>query len=183
MIQDSGARREFDSGAVRDIQEGKGRCDLIPLLDVGMMMNDVIIARIGQFTETGKVPYLEEALRFFANIHYDMNFQDKTPNYADMILDVAIHYEEGCVKYGERNWERGIPVHCFIDSGVRHYLKFLRGDKDERHDRAFVWNILGALWTIRNKPELVDIGVNNGKDDDPQEEGQEQIDNTLKGRD
>lgn len=31
MIQDSGQRREFATGAVRDIQEGKGRCDLLPL--------------------------------------------------------------------------------------------------------------------------------------------------------
>ena len=30
-ILDSGARVEFDSGAVRDIKEGKGRCDLLPL--------------------------------------------------------------------------------------------------------------------------------------------------------
>ena len=31
MIKDSGNRREYESGAVRDIQEGKGRCDLLPL--------------------------------------------------------------------------------------------------------------------------------------------------------
>lgn len=30
MIKDSGNRREFETGAVRDIQEGKGRCDLMP---------------------------------------------------------------------------------------------------------------------------------------------------------
>ena len=30
-LKDSGARREFASGAVRDIAEGKGRCDLLPL--------------------------------------------------------------------------------------------------------------------------------------------------------
>lgn len=30
MIQDSGNRQEFGTGAVRDIQEGKGRFDLIP---------------------------------------------------------------------------------------------------------------------------------------------------------
>lgn len=29
-IKDSGNRREFESGAVRDIQEGKGRMDLLP---------------------------------------------------------------------------------------------------------------------------------------------------------
>ena len=30
MIKDSGERREFSTGAVRDIQEGKGRMDLLP---------------------------------------------------------------------------------------------------------------------------------------------------------
>ena len=30
-IKDSGERKEFSTGAVRDIQEGKGRCDLLPL--------------------------------------------------------------------------------------------------------------------------------------------------------
>ena len=29
-IKDSGERREFETGAVRDIQEGKGRYDLLP---------------------------------------------------------------------------------------------------------------------------------------------------------
>lgn len=30
MIKDSGERRAFDTGAVRDIQTGKGRMDLLP---------------------------------------------------------------------------------------------------------------------------------------------------------
>ena len=30
MIKDSGDRRPFESGAVRDMAEGKGRCDLLP---------------------------------------------------------------------------------------------------------------------------------------------------------
>jgi hypothetical protein len=71
-----------------------------------------------------------------------------------MFLEVAIHFEEGAKKYGENNWQKGIPVHCYIDSAVRHYLKFLRGDKDEPHDRAFCWNILCAIWTCKHKPEL-----------------------------
>ena len=57
-------------------------------------------------------------------------------------------------KYGENNWQKGIPVHCYIDSAVRHYLKFLRGDQDEPHDRAFAWNIMCAIWTCEHKPEL-----------------------------
>ena len=33
MIKDSGDRTEFESGAVRDSAEGKGRCDLVPIAD------------------------------------------------------------------------------------------------------------------------------------------------------
>ena len=54
-IQDSGNRREFETGAVRDMQEGKGRCDLLP---------------------------------------------------AAAILRLARHFENGCKKYGDRNWEK-----------------------------------------------------------------------------
>lgn len=66
-------------------------------------------------------------------------------------------YEDGCNKYGERNWEKGIPLHCYIDSGVRHYIKFIRSDEDEPHDRAFLWNMLGALWTQQYHPECCDL--------------------------
>jgi len=39
-ILDSGNRRTFQTGAVRDIQEGKGRCDLLPLLPIYNMLRD-----------------------------------------------------------------------------------------------------------------------------------------------
>lgn len=157
MIKDSGHRREFETGAVRDAQEGRGRCDLLPLTEVSVVMDDLIIASIGAFVDTADPVWLVDALQGFCKALYD-------GEYADMILEVSKHYEEGCQKYGERNWEKGIPLHCYIDSGVRHYLKWLRGDTDEHHDRAFVWNLLGALWTIHNKPELIDIGGKDGND-------------------
>jgi hypothetical protein len=73
-----------------------------------------------------------------------------------MFLEVSKHFEEGAEKYGEYNWQKGIPTHCYIDSAVRHYLKWLRGDEDEPHDRAFCWNILCCTWTCIHKPELND---------------------------
>ena len=78
-----------------------------------------------------------------------------------MLLEVSIHFEEGAKKYGENNWQKGIPVHCYIDSAVRHYLKYLRGDKDEPHDRAFCWNLMCAIWTCKHKPELNDYSIND----------------------
>lgn len=150
-VLDSGARREFSTGATRDIAEGKGRCDLLPLDVIAEVIprDECVLKDIDMYIRTGKCEFLIDAIIYFAN-----------SNYADLIsalLDVSIHYEDGAKKYAERNWEKGIPLHCFIDSGVRHYLKFSRGDTDERHDRAFLWNMLGAIWTQRHKPELIDL--------------------------
>lgn len=147
MIKDSGDRTEFGTGAVRDMHEGKGRCDLLPLDIVSECMSDGIIGSVYRFTEHGNVNDLKVALESFAT---------KFGDYPTMILEVAKHFEEGAKKYGENNWQKGIPVKCYIDSAIRHYLKWLRGDKDEVHDRAFCWNIVCAMWTCKNKPELND---------------------------
>lgn len=158
-ILDSGNRRQFESGAVRDIQEGKGRCDLLPLDVVANILNDELLNQIESFQRTGDVKDLYVALEMFAS-HWD-DGHTKASIYdiivqrnCTMLLEVAIHFEEGAKKYGDNNWQKGIPVRCYIDSGVRHYLKFLRGDKDEPHDRAFCWNIMCAIWTCKHKPEL-----------------------------
>lgn len=146
MIQDSGNRRTFDTGAVRDIQEGKGRPTLMPLEVVSRLIlevtgSDGIIDRIHQFTKFGDTYYLYLALMKFMGMAYDHNLQT-------MLLEVSKHYEEGCAKYGEDNWRHGIPVNCYLDSAIRHYLKYRRMDKDENHDRAFVWNILCCIWEV-----------------------------------
>lgn len=157
-ILDSGNRREFGTGAVRDIQEGKGRCDLMPLDVVSKIVGDdihkpdAIIANICGFQATGDVKRLYFALDDFAAKYFiEGNLGAAC---CTMCLEVAKHFEEGAKKYGENNWQKGIPVHCYIDSAVRHYLKFRRGDKDEPHDRAFCWNLMCAIWTCKHKPEL-----------------------------
>jgi hypothetical protein len=149
ILPDSGERRQFESGAVRDIAQGKGRCDLMPLGIIGEWTNDDCLCEINEYLYNGDPGYLWSALRLFLEEH-GMGLHT-------CLLEVAKHFEDGAVKYGDRNWEKGIPVHCYIDSAVRHYIKFNRGDHDEPHDRAFMWNILCAMWTHKNKPELIDI--------------------------
>lgn len=151
-LQDSGSRRTFDSGAVRDIDEGKGRCDLLPLDVVGEVCDSPILNCINQYVRTGQKMFLVEAIKEFSRNQYGDLFT--------AMLEVSKHYEDGCNKYGDRNWEKGIPLHCYIDSGVRHYIKWLRRDKDEPHDRAFLWNLLGALWTQNHLPEQCDLPFN-----------------------
>ena len=105
-LKDSGNRREFESGSVRDMGGGKGRCDLLP---------------------------------------------------ACALLRLSRHYEAGAKKYAERNWEKGIPISVMMDSGIRHMLKYLDGQKDEDHLCAAAWNIIGAMWMEEKHPELQDI--------------------------
>lgn len=148
-IKDSGTRREFETGAVRDIAEGKGRCDLLPLDVIALLLDDSILPWIDIYIREGNLKALDEVTTIFIKEYYG--------GIESAILDVAKHYEEGAKKYDERNWEIGIPLHCYMDSAVRHYLKYRRGDDDEPHARAFLWNILGAWWTHLNKPEMIDL--------------------------
>ena len=148
-LKDSGARRDFETGAVRDIADGKGRCDLLPLDIIGEVWHDQILTDLGAYIRHGDPTSIRSAIERFLEI-VDWN-------YSTCLLEVSKHYEDGAKKYTERNWEKGIPLHCYIDSGVRHYLKYLRGDIDEPHGRAFIWNMLGALWTQEYKPELIDL--------------------------
>lgn len=167
-IKDSGSRRTFSSGAVRDVNEDKGRCDLLPLDVVAECTDDPILDMIYEYTRTGNRMCLTEAIRIFAKTR----FQDLYT----AVIEVSKHYAAGAAKYSERNWEKGIDLHCYIDSGVRHYLKYRRGDDDEPHDRAFIWNMLGALWTQQNLPEFIDLpfgreGETHERDDSARELG------------
>lgn len=147
-IQDSGERQEFETGAVRDIQKGKGRCDLMPLEVVAHFCGPEErspVYYIAKFKATGDTEELYLALGAFCQAAYESHE-------STMFLEVAIHFEEGAEKYGENNWQKGLPVKCYINSAVRHYLKWLRGDKDEPHDRAFVWNLMCCIWEVDYSP-------------------------------
>lgn len=154
MIKDSGDRTEFESGAVRDVQSlEKGRCDLLPLDVIADYMSvpsyckyGSIFNYIGNFQKTGNDIFLQQALlEFCAERGWDP---------PTMVLEVAVHTAEGCQKYGERNWQKGIPLSRYVDSTLRHYLKWLRGDDDEFHDRAVCWNLISGIWTCRHHPHL-----------------------------
>lgn len=106
MIKDSGERTQFNTGAVRDMHEGKGRMDLLPLSG---------------------------------------------------LIELSKHCENGAIKYGEHNVDKGIPLHSLCDSAMRHLVKFMRGDKDEDHLVAAAWNMMWALDQRVNHPELNDL--------------------------
>lgn len=67
---------------------------------------------------------------------------------------LAVHFERGARKYGDRNWEKGQPLQRFIDSTMRHLTCWQAGRRDEDHLIAAAWNLLAHVET----QERIDAG-------------------------
>lgn len=89
------------------------------------------------------------------DMHVGKGRFDLLPWYA--IHEVAKHCEDGAIKYGERNVDKGIPQHSLIDSAIRHLVKYIHGESDEPHLRAAAWNVLWALEQETTHRELNDL--------------------------
>lgn len=89
------------------------------------------------------------------DMHAGKGRMDLLPWYG--IIVVSQLCEEGAIKYGERNVDKGIPLHSLLDSGARHLAKAIAGENDEDHLRAAAWNLLWALQQRTTHPELNDM--------------------------
>lgn len=158
---DSGVRVNFDSGAVRELSEDKGRMDLIPLSflvdlflycdssDEIILDETLIIKHINDFLSNKEPKLLLAAFQHFSLLAYD--------NIYEAILDLSHNLQQGAAKYSDWNYARGLPMKTFIDSSLRHLMKFLAGWEDEPHNRAVLFNLMAAYWTYVNKPECRDF--------------------------
>lgn len=202
-LQDSGERTHFETGAMREIVQGKGRFDLLPLAEIS---NIVTQLNVDDYNAIFKALYVEERppkegelkefeVRIIAQIYSQIYLFRKFGSYQtllstfhlgvilnayksgiewdsiqalsseyitfffDTLWELAKHYENGALKYEARNWEKGLPLHSFIDSALRHLTKVMVGLKDEPHNIAFLWNIVCAMYTKVNHPLLDDFTV------------------------
>ena len=96
------------------------------------------------------------------DMHAGKGRMDLLPWYG--IMEVSKHCEEGALKYGEHNVDKGIPLHSLLDSASRHLAKYMVGMDDEDHLRAACWNLLWALNQRETHPELDDRFVNEAKE-------------------
>ena len=88
------------------------------------------------------------------DMHAGKGRMDLLPWYG--IMEVSKHCEEGALKYGEHNVDKGIPLHSLLDSASRHLAKYMVGLDDEDHLRAACWNLLWVLNQRTTHPELDD---------------------------
>lgn len=98
-VKDSGVRQNFETGSVRDTDEGKGNPCLVPTYPLRRL---------------------------------------------------AVHYQNGAVKYKRNNWRKGQPISRYYDSAQRHLWAFAEGDTSEDHLAAAMWNICSIIQTQKD---------------------------------
>jgi hypothetical protein len=67
---------------------------------------------------------------------------------------VARACHEGARKYGDFNWEQGMPCHDLLNHALRHIYLFLSGDRSEEHLGHAAWGMLSAIHSLECWPEL-----------------------------
>ena len=67
---------------------------------------------------------------------------------------VARTCAEGAEKYGDWNWEAGMPVHDLLNHALRHVYRYLAGDRSEPHLPHAAWGLLAAIHSEQLWPEL-----------------------------
>jgi hypothetical protein len=80
------------------------------------------------------------------------DIQDGKPRYelipVEPLHDLAMHYTNGAVKYGDDNWRKGQPIKRMFASLLRHTYAYLAGVNDgEDHGAAIAWNAFAIKWT------------------------------------
>jgi hypothetical protein len=96
VTKDSGARKQFESGMVRDTTAGK--------MDYTLVLDGPMFQR-----------------------------------WAELL-------DRGAVKYAKRNWMKANgheEMDRFKESAFRHFVQWLRGDTDEDHAAAVIFNLNG----------------------------------------
>jgi hypothetical protein len=63
-----------------------------------------------------------------------------------MFERLAVHLTKGAKKYSKRNWMQAngqTELDRFKESAIRHFVQWVRGDRDEDHAAAVLFNING----------------------------------------
>lgn len=55
------------------------------------------------------------------------------------------HMNMGARKYGDANWEKGMPTKQYLESLDRHLAAYMEGDRSEDHLSAMIFNIQGCM--------------------------------------
>jgi hypothetical protein len=103
-------------------------------------MPDFTVKDSGQRSEftTGMVRDVNDG-----KIKYDLVFD------GPLMERYAAHMTAGAMKYQPRNWMKAATqeeFERFRESAIRHFFQYIRGDEDEDHFAATVFNLNGMAY-------------------------------------
>ena len=80
----------------------------------------------------------------------------------DLITPIGLRrlaetYAEGAKKYGDHNWEKGMPASVMLNHAIRHIYRWLEGDTSEDHIAHAAWNLLAIAHFEETMPEMIDV--------------------------
>lgn len=67
---------------------------------------------------------------------------------------VAEAMAHGAEKYGEGNWEKGMPVKFMLNHALAHIFQYLSGDRSEDHLGHAAANLCMACHSEEHWPEI-----------------------------
>lgn len=84
---------------------------------------------------------------------------DRVGERYDLITPIGLRrlaetYAEGSQKYGDFNWEKGMPVSDILNHAISHIFTFLSGDRSEDHLGHATWNLMAAMHSQECWPDL-----------------------------
>jgi len=88
----------------------------------------------------------------------------------DLITPIGLRrlaetYAEGSRKYGDYNWQKGMPASVLLNHAIRHIYLYLEGDGSEDHLAHAAWNLLAVCHFEEAKPEMIDVPAQKEKHD------------------
>ena len=158
-VKDSGKRQNFDTGSVRDTDEGKGQPHLIAGEALCKALNFHITS-----AELTDLKIIEENLLSYSklvedrekNIYYIYSSIELISKYISSTEDnthssvmkrLAKHYQNGAKKYSKNNWRKGQPISRYYDSSMRHLWALMDDKTEEDHAAALLWNLIAIIQT------------------------------------
>ena len=74
-----------------------------------------------------------------------------------VLESLARTHAEGAKKYGDNNWQKGLPSSDLLNRVYRHLNLWRLGDISEDHLGHALWNLGAIVHFLREKPELVTL--------------------------
>jgi Domain of unknown function (DUF5664) len=67
---------------------------------------------------------------------------------------IAARYALGSKKYGDSNWERGMPISDLANHALRHLFLYLSGDRSDDHLAGVAWGACAMLHSEELWPQM-----------------------------